>query len=138
MGLIIKNVELETGIMSDKYIRIKEFHNIGEYNPNIINLNCEEYYNSNARANNKEPLIYNSHYGLNVSCLNATQEIQSLNALFYPVLKKHLQEKGFTVEDDMNVYSDSIEEIEQQIETTTPKSAKRAKNTSSSETVERL
>ena len=104
MGLIIKNFETETGIVTDKYIKIDSLHNMGELG-NIV-LNCSEYYNVVARQNNKEPMRANVVYFIPDN--NIIGNGNTIIDAVYPNLKIYLQEKGFTVEDDLNNYNEDF------------------------------
>lgn len=107
MGLKIKNYQNDKGITSDLYVKVDSLHNMGEAQNKQVVLNTTQWVNSEARADGKiEPLYSNKVFIVKDRPIKATENLINVG---YQLLKADLEEKGFTVEDDLNTYGEDIQ-----------------------------
>lgn len=107
MALIFKNYTNDKGFSSDLYIKIDSLHNMGEAVKGQVVLNTTQWVNADARADGKiEPLYSNKVFIVKDRPIKATENLINVG---YQLLKADLQEKGFTVEDDLNTYGEDIQ-----------------------------
>lgn len=114
MGLKIKNYSNDKGFSSDLYIKVDSLHNMGEADRGQVVLNTTQWINVDARADsNIQPIYSNKVYIVKDRAIQATTNL--INA-GYQLLKADLQEKGLTVEDDLNTYGEDMKAQAGQIE----------------------
>lgn len=107
MGLKINNYKNDKGFTSDLYVKVDSLHNMGEAAKGQVVLNTTQWVNADARADGKiEPLYSNKVFIVKDRPIQSTDNI--INA-GYQLLKADLQEKGYTVEDDLNTYGEDIQ-----------------------------
>lgn len=114
MGLKIKNYTNDKGFSSDLYIKVDSLHNMGEAVKGQVVLNTTQWVNADARADGKiEPLYSNKVFIVKDRPIKATENLINVG---YQLLKADLEEKGFTVEDDLNTYGEDMkaEQLSQQ------------------------
>lgn len=107
MGLKIKNYTNDKGFSSDLYIKVDSLHNMGEAQRGQVVLNTTQWVNADARADGKiEPLYSNKVFIVKDRPIKATENLINVG---YQLLKADLEEKGFTVEDDLNTYGEDMQ-----------------------------
>lgn len=114
MGLKIKNYTNDKGFSSDLYIKIDSLHNMGEAEKGQVVLNTTQWVNTDARADGTiQPLYSNKVFIVKDRAIKATENLINVG---YQLLKADLEEKGFTVEDDLNTYGEDMkaEQLAQQ------------------------
>lgn len=106
MAIIIKNYKNDKGFTSDLYVKVDSLHNMGEADKGQVVLNTTQWVNTDARADGTiQPLYSNKVFIVKDRPIQSTDNI--INA-GYQLLKADLQEKGHTVEDDLNTYSEDM------------------------------
>lgn len=110
MAIIIKNYKNDKGITSNLYVKIDSLHNMGEAQNKQVVLNTTQWLDTNARTDSKiEQLYSNKVFIVKDRPIKATDNL--INA-GYQLLKEHLKEQGYTVEDDMNNYGEDMTQAE--------------------------
>lgn len=106
MAIIIKNYKNDKGFTSDIYTKIDSLHNMGEAQNKQVVLNTTQWLDTNARTDSTiQPLYSNKVFIVKDRPIKATDNL--INA-GYQLLKEHLKEQGYTVEDDMNNYGEDM------------------------------
>lgn len=102
MAIILKNFKTNTGIVTNKYVKIDSIR-VGMGEGNYISCYCSEWYNQQTRSDNMDAMNNNIVYHIpdeNISITNG-----SLIEAVYPAFKKFFEIQGYEVEDDLNSYS---------------------------------
>lgn len=106
MALILKKYTNDKGITSDLYIKVDSLHNIGEAVKGQVVLNTTQWVNADARADgNIQPIYSNKVYIVKDRPIKAAENLINVG---YQLLKADLEEKGFTVEDNLNTYGEDM------------------------------
>lgn len=106
MGLKIKNYTNDKGFTSDLYVKVDSLHNMGEAEKGQVVLNTTQWVNTDARADGTiQPLYSNKIFIVKDRAIKATENLINVG---YQLLKADLEEKGFTVEDDLNTYGEDM------------------------------
>lgn len=106
MGLKIKNYKNDKGFTSDLYVKVDSLHNMGEAVKGQVVLNTTQWVNADARAGgNIQPIYSNKVYIVKDRPIKAAENLINVG---YQLLKADLEEKGYTVEDDLNTYGEDM------------------------------
>ena len=109
MALILKNYTNEYGITSDLYLMVDSLHTMfgDDVKGTRVAINTKGYTNLETRLKeNSVPILQNRTWLVDDRPISNAQNMLDAG---YQLLKADLQEKGFTVEDDLNTYGEDIQ-----------------------------
>ena len=116
MALILKNYTNEYGITSDLYLMVDSLHTMfgDDTKGTRVAINTKGYTNLETRLKeNSKPILQNKTWLINDRPISNAKNMLDAG---YQLLKADLQEKGYTVEDDINTYGEDMkaEQLAQQ------------------------
>ena len=116
MALILNNYTNEYGITSDLYLMVDSLHTMfgDDTKGTRVAINTKGYTNLETRLKeNSKPILQNKTWLINDRPISNAKNMLDAG---YQLLKADLQEKGYTVEDDINTYGEDMkaEQLAQQ------------------------